>query len=169
MKTNFILSAAISLICLLTMPSMMKAQSADEQAIQKILKKDSLFWMGYNKCDTTGYNQMFTKDLEFYHDKGGITLGADTLAMTLQRNLCSNPDFRLRREEVKGTVKVFMLHNSGVIYGAILSGEHVFFVLEKGKDARLDGKAKFTHLWLLTDNVWKMKRILSYDHGPANR
>ena len=56
-----------------------------------------------------------------------------------------------------------------MVYGAILSGEHVFYVRQKGKPEVLDGRAKFTHLWLLKDGVWKMSRVLSYDHGPAVR
>jgi hypothetical protein len=52
-------------------------------------------------------------------------------------------------------------------YGAILTGEHVFYILEKGKSERLDGLAKFTHVWRFKDNEWKMHRVLSYDHGPA--
>jgi hypothetical protein len=40
-------------------------------------------------------------------------------------------------------------------------------VFEKGKSERLDGYGKFTDVWVLRDNVWKMSRILSYDHGPA--
>ena len=84
-----------------------------------------------------------------------------------KNNLCSNENFRLRREGIAGTMKVFPLQKSDTIYGAILSGEHVFYILEKGKKERLDGKARFTHLWLLNNGVWKMSRVLSYDHGPA--
>ena len=109
----------------------------------------------------------FTNDVEFYHDKGGITNGLENLAMSMKKNLCSNENFRLRREAVAGTVKVFSLQQSNSIYGAIISGSHVFYINEKGKKERLDGLAKFTHVWLLKDNVWKMSRILSYDHGPA--
>ena len=101
--------------------------------------------------------------------RGGITLGVQKLALSLKNNLCSNSDYRVRREAIKESVKIFPLQNNGVMYGAVLSGEHFFYVLEKGKEERRDGKAKFTHLWLLKDGVWKMTRILSYDHGPANR
>jgi hypothetical protein len=110
--------------------------------------------------------RFFTTDVEFYHDKGGVTLGLEKLMATTKKNLCGPNDFRLRREAVPGTVKVFPLQNGEVIYGAIISGEHVFYIKEGGKE-RLDGLAKFTHLWLLNNGVWKMTRVLSYDHGPA--
>lgn len=155
------------LLSLFIISNSVSAQANEEQLAQIILKKDSLFWDSYNRCDTTNYNQFFSDDVEFYHDKGGITTGVQGLALSVKKNLCSNPDFRLRREAVKGTLKVFPLAKSGELYGAILSGEHVFYILEKGKEARLDGRARFTHLWLLKDNVWKMTRVLSYDHRPA--
>lgn len=61
------------------------------------------------------------------------------------------------------------MQDNGKTYGAIMSGEHVFYILETGKEERPDGLAKFTHLWILKDDSWKMSRILSYDHGPAPR
>lgn len=143
------------------------AQS-DAEVAALILKRDSLFWITYNTCDTAGNKAFFTTDMEFYHDKGGVTLGVEALSASLKNNLCSNPDFRLRREAVPGTVHVFPMRKGNSIYGAIISGEHVFYIIEKGAE-RLDGLAKFTHLWLVKDGVWKMARILSYDHGPAER
>jgi hypothetical protein len=145
------------------------AQSTKDNLSKTILSKDSIFWKGYNECNIQNMKQFLADDVEFYHDKGGITLGAEELMNTIKKNLCSNENFRLRRESVEGSLKVYPLENSGVIYGAILTGEHVFYVLEKGKPEFLDGLASFTHLWLLKDNVWKMTRIFSYDHGPADR
>lgn len=143
------------------------AQSSPTALTATILHLDSLFWFTYNQCDTTGFKQFFTTDVEFYHDKGGPTMGIDSLVKSMDKNLCGNPGFRLRREAVEGTVKVYPLAKNGAIYGAVISGEHVFYVQEKGKPERLDGHALFTHLWLLKDNGWKMARILSFSHGPA--
>jgi hypothetical protein len=42
-------------------------------------------------------------------------------------------------------------------------GEHNFYVTEKGVE-KLEGRAKFTHIWLLTKDGWKMSRVLSFDH-----
>jgi hypothetical protein len=143
------------------------AQEQNEQLSRTISQLDSLFWEAYNSCDISKSETFFATDVEFYHDKSGMTLGAQTVNNNLKNNLCSNPDFRLRREAVKGTVHVFPMHNNGKIYGAIITGEHLFFVKEKGRNERADGHASFTHLWMLKDNVWKMSRILSYNHHPA--
>ncbi|SHN33661.1 nuclear transport factor 2 family protein [Chitinophaga sp. CF418] len=142
------------------------AQTAQELPAT-IIRQDSLFWDAFNKCDTVKMGSFFTEDVEFYHDNGGPTLGLTALVHTFSANLCSNQNFHLRREVVAGSCKVYPMKKAGAIYGAILSGEHVFYVLEAGKPARADGLAKFTHLWLLIDGVWKMKNVLSYDHGPV--
>ncbi|HYD20109.1 MAG TPA: DUF4440 domain-containing protein, partial [Flavipsychrobacter sp.] len=117
--------------------------------------------------DVEGMLAYFTDDLEFYHDKGGITQGKEAFRQSLAKGLCGNENFRLRREAVKGTVNVFPMMKGDTTYGAIISGEHVFYVLEKGKKEFLDGHARFAQLWLLKDGEWRMSRILSYDHKPA--
>jgi hypothetical protein len=104
--------------------------------------------------------------VEFYHDKGGPTIGLGPLTETFQKNLCANPNFRLRREALPGTIQFYPLQKNGVIYGAILSGEHYFYINDSQPEYR-DGWAKFFHLWPLKDGTWKMAHIVSYDHQAA--
>lgn len=136
-----------------------------KQLKETILSLDSAFWEAYNHCDVDKMNEFLTDDLEFYHDKAGLTVTLATLSENVRNGLCGNKDWWLRREEVAGTVQVFTLEN----YGAIISGEHYFYINETGKKEVLDGWAKFTHVWRFQDNEWKMHRILSYDHKPAPR
>lgn len=144
------------------------AQTDAQKLTATILQMDSLFWKGYNTCDTTLCSRFLAADVAFYHDKGGPTFGKDNLLASIQNNLCSNPaTYRLRREPIKETIKVFHLQKGETVYGAIFSGEHFFYLTQKGQKEQLDGRARFSHLWLLKDGVWKMNYILSYDHGPA--
>jgi hypothetical protein len=140
---------------------------SDEQVKQLIFQKDSLFWVAYNKCDVTGMGSVLTDDVEFYHDKGGPSISRDTLMGVMKKNLCGNDNFRLRRAAVKNSVNVFVMRGNDKVYAAIISGEHVFFVKEKDKKEYLDGRARFTQLWVLKDGQWKMSRILSFDHHEA--
>jgi hypothetical protein len=140
------------------------AQTAPDSVTAIILHLDSSFWNAYNNCDTNAIKNYFMPDVEFYHDKGGITLGASALTQSLAKNLCSNVNYHLRREAVPGTVKVYPLQDNNVFYGAVITGEHLFYITQNNKPELLDGDANFTHLWLLTDGVWKMSRILSYNH-----
>lgn len=167
MKGRYLNRAVVLMLSVCFFSQGLFAQTAEQKLTTTILYKDSLFWTAYNSCDTHGFRQFFTDDVEFYHDKGGITNGLKDLVGSFKNNLCSNENFRLRREGIAGTMNVFPLQNSDTIYGAILSGEHLFYVTEKDKKERLSGKARFTHLWLLNNGVWKMSRVLSYDHGPA--
>ncbi len=114
------------------------AQSTPAALTTTILHLDSMFWRTYNQCDIAGFKQFFTTDVEFYHDKGGVTMGIDSLVKSME-NLCSNPGYRLRREAVEGTIHVYPMAKNNVIYGAIISGEHVFYILEKDKPERLTG------------------------------
>src|SRR5688572_23608052 len=143
-----------------------QAQADSKNLSHTILYEDSLFWMAYNQCDTEGMAKYFTDDVEFYHDKGGITSGLQNQVAVIKKNFCGNENFRLRREAVKGTIDIFPMNSGGVVYGAIISGEHVFYITEIGGE-RLDGHARFMNLWILKEGAWKMSRILSYNHGPA--
>lgn len=158
----------LALIGVLSFRSISVAQDNDRQLAAVILHNDSLFWQAYNTCDVTNMMTYFSDDIQFYHDKGGITNGKPALAQSFEKGVCSNRDsFTLRREAIDSSIKVFPLRKDGVIYGAILTGAHLFYVQEKGKKERAEGLAKFTHLWLKENGSWKMTRVLSYDHGPA--
>ena len=140
------------------------AQSTVKELQQTIHEKDSLFWNAYNNCDLPNFRKYIADDVEFYHDKGGITLGIEALAKSIRENLCEKKGFRLRRALVQGTLTIYPMEKNGVIYGAVISGDHDFFITENGKPEFHSGRAKFTHLWIYANNEWKMTRIFSYDH-----
>lgn len=144
------------------------SQENDEQLTNLILQKDSAFWRAYNTCDVATMQKFVTHDLEFYHDKGGITLGDSAFAASFKNNVCAFRDsFSLRREEVTETVHVYPMHKNGKIYGALISGDHLFYIKNKGQEEHAEGLAKFTQLWVMENGEWKMSRVLSYNHGPA--
>jgi len=162
MKRKMYLAAVAFLLCTICSKEMY-GQSEQEKVIAAIRHLDSLFWNAYNSCDTGKFKDFFTDDVEFYHDKGGETFGSDSLVATFKKNICG-ADYKIRREAVEGSVKVFPLQKGNEIYGAVISGEHSFYMTEKGKAEYQSGQALFTHLWLLKDGVWKMARVLSYNH-----
>lgn len=143
----------------------LRAQSIptdDEELNLIILNADSLFWKGYNACNISIMANLIKDDVEFYHDKSGLTNTKKALMESLTSGLCANQNSRLRREAVEGSIKVYRMNK----YGALISGEHKFYINEAGKAEYPDGVAKFTHLWQFENGVWKMSRILSYDHQP---
>lgn len=132
---------------------------------RSIRENDSLFWIAYNQCDYEGMHEFIADDVEFYHDKGGIQKGWETFIQTTKKNLCERKNWKLRREAVPASYRIFQMEDKGKVYGAILTGEHKFYITESGKPEFYSGIAKFTHLWLLKNGKWKMSRILSYDHS----
>jgi len=141
------------------------AQPAATDPATAVRTRDDAFWHAYNTCETAAFRRFFTSDVEFYHDRGGPTIGLEALDTALAKNLCGGGN-RLRREEVPGTVRWSILRSGDTVYGAIVDGEHVFYVRPPEKPEFLDGRARFVSLWLLKDGAWKMSRLLSYDHGP---
>ncbi|MEL1243905.1 nuclear transport factor 2 family protein [Flavobacterium sp. DGU11] len=136
--------------------------TSQKELEQTIIALDAAAFDAYNNCDLEKSRTFFTEDVEFYHDKGGFMKGVDKLMESTKKNICGNPKQKIRREAVTDTFKVYPLDG----YGAILTGDHLFYITENGKE-RLTGKAKFTHVWLLKDGKWKMARVLSYDHQGA--
>ncbi len=128
-----------------------------------ILKLDSEFWASYNTCNLDKFKTFFVEDFEFYHDKGGLTSGFTKMMELVETGLCGSENPRVRREVIEGSVNVYPLNK----YGAIITGDHKFFVTEKGKKEVPTEIAKFTHVWQHKNNEWKMTRVLSYNHQPA--
>jgi hypothetical protein len=161
MKKHWCVKVSLSLF-LLSVPLF----AQDEKGVldARIQHEDAVFWDAYNRCDVDKMSQFFWPNIEFYHDKGGPTIGLGPFVQSLKDGLCGKPNFRLRREAIPDTVKVYTLQSNGVAYGAVLSGEHYFYVNDSGKPEYRDGIAKFFHVWLLKEGTWKMARAISYDH-----
>ena len=121
-------------ICLLS--NAVNAQTSSDSITKVVLQKDSLFWTAYNNCDIDNMMQYVTDDVEFYHDKNGVLKGKDNFRIAFQKNLCSDNDYRLRREPVKNSVSYFSHEKCDTLYGAVISGEHLFYVSQTGKERK---------------------------------
>ncbi|RIA09135.1 uncharacterized protein DUF4440 [Flavobacteriaceae bacterium MAR_2010_72] len=143
-----------------------QAQEEENSELFKTLKvNDSLlFEVGFNTCDISQFNKLTSEDLEFYHDKSGILNSKKEFITIMENGICkkTNP-YRARRELIKGSLKVYPLYNGDKLYGAIQNGNHRFYERFEGKETP-GSIAKFIHLWVLENDQWKLKRILSYDH-----
>lgn len=157
-------TTAFLFITILLFTSISNSQNKNDskQELEAIITyHDSIFWQGFNTCNMSILKKYVSDDLEFYHDKEGLTIGAETFLKTSEKNLCSRKsNWKLRRKAIKGSIKIYPINN----FGAIITGEHQFYITENNKPEYIDGIAKFTHIWQLKDNVWKMTRIVSYDH-----
>lgn len=150
-KIKFIVSVLLSLATITG-----KAQE-DGQLKETILRMDSMFFKAFNECDTLKSKAMFTADLEFYHDNGGLTKLAENIASI--RHRCSQ-HYTVRRELVQGSSEVYPIRN----FGAIQLGAHRFYYTPKGEKEKLDGTFRFVHIWKNDNGEWKISRVISFDH-----
>jgi hypothetical protein len=141
------------------------AQTSGE-LYKNIAEIDSLYFTAQNDCNLEKYKSFLDADFEFYHDKAGMTKSRES-EMEGMQIFCGEQHQRqpLRRELIKGTLKVYPLDN----FGALETCEHVFYLQIKGGQEKLVAKAKFTCIWKLEDSTWKISRIISYDHQPIGQ
>lgn len=126
-----------------------------------ILSKDSLlFEVGFNTCDIKQFENLLSDSLKFYHDKDGISDKTKFLA-DLKNGICNNQTNRqVQRFLVKESTEIFPLYKNDVLYGAVQNGEHKF----SEKRESQGGIAKFTNVWQLENNEWKLTTSFSFDH-----
>ncbi|MBF4472310.1 nuclear transport factor 2 family protein [Flavobacterium sp. HJJ] len=138
--------------------------SKDSELFLALQKHDSIFFeRGFNRCDIDYLVRMTHKDLVFYHDRGGIQDKNKFLENT-KKNLCSDSNKKPIRKVRKESLEVFPLYNNGVLYGAVQTGIHDFFIREPNKEDIYTGTAKITHVYLLENKEWILKEVLSFDH-----
>lgn len=116
---------------------------------------DSVLFNAFNNRDIETFSNLFTKDLEFFHDKGGLTDYQYTV-QSFKNTMARNDG--LRRDLVQGSLQVYPVKD----YGAIQVGAHTFCHQENGKQDC--GTFRFVHIWKRINNEWKITRVISYDH-----
>lgn len=139
---------------LMTVSLAVAAQGSDD-LFKKIESLDSIVFTAFNTCDIEKFGSMFTKDLEFYHDKGGLTDYAYTI-----NAIKGNCDRKLglTRTLVPDSMEVYPIGD----YGAVQIASHKFCHDENGKADC--GTFRFVHVWKFEHQQWKISRVISYDH-----
>lgn len=164
MVNNLFFIKIIAFLCFLTINNNMNAQSKNNalghQALyNQIAHLDSILFNAYNKQDIETVKMMFTEDLEWYQDNGGLlsyqTVMSNFQAIFERYKKLNTP---IRRDLVEGSLEVHPIKD----YGAIHIGKHTFCHWENGKNDC--GTFKFLMIWQKKDSVWKISRVVSYDH-----
>ncbi len=181
MKINIILSYFLGVILIIGCSDFQSSPIVNKKAIETQIQflnpehkqvfeelkiKDSLlFTLGFNQCDTNQVKNLTSKDFEFYHDQAGITNSQNSFVQSIS-GLCGM-NYKPTRKLEKNSLSVHLLKNNGKIYGAIQNGNHSFYGKEKNKPEYLTSTAEFIHLWIIENENWKLKRVLSYNHKQA--
>lgn len=168
-QVTFMKYATLLLMLLLGSINTLTGQvSRSSELFLTLKKQDSIFFeRSFNRCDLAYLSQAVHKDLMFYHDQGGIQ-DRTAFLENIRKYICSDSSRKPVRTVVTESLEVFPLYNNGVLYGAIQTGIHDFYIREKNKADLHTSRAKFTHLYLLENGQWLLKEVLSYDHkDPA--
>ena len=95
-------------------------------------------------------DSIFSENIEFYHDQGGLSTSKPDLIMALRNNICD----KVTRHLKKGSIEVYPIAN----YGAVEMGEHGFY--NKAEKNAIH-YSRFVHIWKKESNGWKLTRVVS--------
>jgi hypothetical protein len=132
-------------------------ESESNGLYNQIAHMDSVMFDAFNAHDLDKLKTTFSEDLEFYHDKGGLADYEQTM-INFKSLFEKNQHTGLRRDLVKGSLEVFPIKD----YGAVETCLHRFCHVENGKDDC--GVFKNVMVWQNKNGVWKVTRVVSYDH-----
>lgn len=116
----------------------------------------ALFEASFVLCDAAKANAIFAEDVEFYHDKDGLSSGEQVRENTRRLAASCPRKNGVTRTVVPGSLRVYPIQG----YGAVQVGVHRFD--ERG--AATSTLARFVHVWRFQDKTWRLARVLSLDH-----
>jgi Domain of unknown function (DUF4440) len=126
-----------------------------------------MFGMFFTGCDAGKLRTMVSDSLEFYHDKGGLVATSGAQFVSEYAKNCEArkaPDaWRSRRAMVPESLHVDSIPG----FGAMEVGEHLFYERQGDGPERLVGRAGFAMVWQWDGGTWKLHRVLSFGHRPA--
>lgn len=133
------------------------AQKETKESIElynTIAALDSALFNAYNNC-TQGqfldqYASLFSDNLEFYHDKGGMSTSKSEMVDGVKNHICG----KVRRELLKGSIEVSPVPG----FGAIEIGSHRFHNLVEKSTSDF---SRFVVVWQFKNNEWNVTRVIS--------
>jgi hypothetical protein len=130
----------------------------DNPTYAQVRALDQKLFQAYNTCDLATLGDLVDENLEFYHDKGGLSVGKASFLAAIKTNICH----KVRRELVASTFEVYPLEN----YGAIELGQHTFCNMAETPVCKneTNGIGKFFMLWQKQGEQYRLTRVISFDH-----
>ena len=141
-----------------TNPQQQKAQSfiprpyvpASKALYDTIVQMDSVYFDTYNSCKIARMDSLTAENLEFYHDRGGLTTSKKEYIESIKKNICG----KVTRKLAKGSIEVYEIPG----FGAVEEGFHSFRNLAEKSESE---PSKFIILWRKQGNSWQLTRVVS--------
>jgi hypothetical protein len=110
-----------SLLLMASSSAQSTSRSAGSRELHnRIATFDASLFEAFNSCNLEKVGTFFTKDVEFYHEKGGLIKTRERVIAVMRQSLCSNSSNKVRRELIKISLEVHPISD----YGAVQTGEH---------------------------------------------
>jgi len=129
----------------------LSALEEDADLHSVIVKMDSVYFTAYNNCDMVTQAELYDEDLEFYHDKGGLSTSKQDILKSIEENICG----KVTRELVEGSIEVYPING----YGAVEIGMHKFH--NKQEPDAISIPSKFITIWKQQGDNWLIARVIS--------
>ena len=123
----------------------------DSVLYTKIVKLDSVYFDAYNKCNMKKQASLYSEELEFFHDKGGLSTSKQEILKSIEKNICG----KVTRNLVEGSIEVYPIPD----YGAIEMGYHTFFNSEEPNAEQTP--TRFIIVWKKSEKNWKITKVIS--------
>lgn len=94
---------------------------------------------------------MYSDEIEFFHDQGGLMTSKQAILDATEKNICG----KVTRELIPGSIEVFSIKG----YGAVETGMHQFH--NKLEPDAKPHPSKFIILWKQAENGWKISKVIS--------
>ena len=128
-----------------------KYESDDPELYEIIVAMDKEYFDAYNTCDLKKQASIYSKDIEFFHDKGGLMTSKQDIIDSIEKNICG----KVTRELVEGSIEVYPIAD----YGAVEIGFHKFF--NKQEPEAISTPSKFITIWKGEGKSWKITKVIS--------
>ncbi len=124
---------------------------ANQELYETIVSLDKKLFDAYNSCDMDTQTALYSEDLEFFHDEGGLSTSKEKLLKALKNNICD----KTTRTLIEGSIEVYPIKD----YGAVEIGYHTFN--DKKTPENKSKASRFVMVWKKTDENWTVTRVLS--------
>ena len=157
------LSLSFILLPVLMMAQVNESMLDEKELEVHILEQDSLlFHLFFEKMDSAGVEPLIHEDFEFYHDLSGFMDSKEQFLNTV--SAFQQMEQKISREIIPSATECFYLYDSDLLYAVLQRGEHVFYEQYPNQEKRETSRAKFSHLWVLSEGQWCLKRVFSFEH-----
>jgi hypothetical protein len=123
----------------------------DKKIFEEIKAMDKVFFDAYNNCDLEKQALIYSDNIEFFHDKGGLMTSKKEIIEGTKRNICG----KVTRELIDGSLEVYPINN----YGAVQIGYHKFYNNQEPNTESIP--SKFITMWHNDNGDWKMAKVIS--------